>query len=784
MILIMVFGCLGYSLVLGLQDGKNFAARKVDAAISRLKNEFGQIQSNNRDLAYILSRNGNFLTAYANQDRGAVASAIRTAMEQRAFAGFVTVIDGSGRIFFSSDTPQATGFNARARSPAVDNVLRTLTAYMGTACFTPTGVITISSMIPLGSGFGKGSGVLVVSQPLDSEFLVGEVTKFAILPDPIVGLDLLLLSGRDGALVQATPAVLNENSSFVRSLRENGVRALPNSPLDKLGNWFAGLFNSSGAFERSGRWWRQLNLEGVPSRAGTAPELIGVMLISAPIPSIGGRIFSSLTLYLTIGAVALLLTLILVPWLTKGLNAPLKVLTKRVEDIASQNPTITPSDSLSGEWRQLSERIDEALVTMRASIQNLKGQVTRLSEESIESKPQAPDIVTDKQFDALNRQVSAQSRQLTELSKQANNANRQAVSLQQRLDAVLQSSTEGFMVLDQFGSVLSANAVLLKWMGVSENDIAGRYCFDLVKKPGEPKPDGLPPRSIAKKSNEPHSVIDQFYPEGVIYNLRSDKLVEVLAHLQPVGSGQDASILGYVMVLRDKSLRSEIAQLKSEIVNMLSASIRSPLVNAEATWQTILRNAPQTMHPSVGQSLAELHKNYETLLGVIDSLLMIHGGFVPPSAAPRETFMITRLVADCMEEVTQGARERQLTLDYKTTTALPNMTGNREGVRSVLSQVLERMISGTAAGGRVRVETVVKGSELRVGVSSSGPALPESEIADMFAGFIPTKHSEDSYGTRLAMYLARNHVERMGGKIWAESEAGRGTIIYFTLPLN
>jgi K+-sensing histidine kinase KdpD len=321
-------------------------------------------------------------------------------------------------------------------------------------------------------------------------------------------------------------------------------------------------------------------------------------------------------------------------------------------------------------------------------------------------------------------------------------------------------------------------------MGVSENEIAGRNCFDLVKKPGDPKPDGLLARPIVRKSNEPHSVIDQFYPEGVIYNLRSDKVVEVLAHLQPVGGGQDASIQGYIMVLRDKSLRSEIAQLKSEIVNMLSGSIRSPLVNAEATWQTILRNAPQTMHPSVGQSLADLHKNYETLLGVIDSLLMIHGGFVPPSAASRETFMITRLVADCMEEVTQAARDRQLTLDYKTTTALPNMTGNREGIRSVLTQVLDRMISGTAAGGRVRVETVVKGSELRVAVSSSGPALPESEIADMFAGFIPSKHSEDTYGVRLALYLARNHVERMGGKIWAESEAGRGTFIYFTLPLN
>ena len=781
MILIMVFGNLGYSLVLSLQDGKNFAARKVDAAIRRIRIDFDQIQNNNRELAFHLAHDPSFLSAYSSQDRAGVSNATRSAIEQRGFAGFVTLIDDQGRIFFSSDTPAIKGFNARARSPAVEHVLRTLTPYMGMACFTPTGVITVSSLVPLGVGNGRATGVVAASQPLDSEFLVGEVTKFAILPDPIVGLDLLLLNGRDGNLVQATPAVLNENSSFVRNLRENGARALPNSWLDKLGNWFAGLFNSTGAFERSGRWWRQFNLEGVPSHGGTSPELIGILLVSSPIPNATGHIASNLYLYAVVGAVAMLVSMIFVAWLSKGLNAPLKLLTQRVADLANQRPNVTPSEGLSGEWRELSEHIDEALVTMRSSIQNLKNQVTRLSEHPQETKQE--EDKTDIQFDALNRQVSAQSRQMTELSKQINYANRQTVSLQQRLDAVLQSSTEGFLVLDQYGSVLSANAVLLSWMGAAEAEIAGRTCFDLVKRPGEPKPDNRPGRVATKRSNDPQAVIDQFYPEGIIYNQRTGKVIEVLAHLQPVG-GPDANIQGYVMVLRDKSLRSEVAQLKSEIVHMLSDSIRSPLVNAESTWQTILRNAPQTMHPSVGQSLAELHKNYETLLGIIDSLLMIHGGFVPPSAAPRESFMLTRLVADCMEEVAQSARDRQLTLDFKTSTAMPNMTGNRDGIRTVLVQILEKMISETAAGGRVRVEAVIKGSEVRVGVSSSGPALPESEIADMFAGFDASKHSQDSYGVRLAMYLARNNIERMGGKIWAESEAGRGTLIYFTLPLN
>jgi PAS domain S-box-containing protein len=777
----MVLGNFGYSLVLNLQDGKNFAAKKVNLAIHKIEADFSQIQSIDRELALHLAHDQSFLSAYASQDRPAIANIIRTAMDQRSFAGFVTLIDERGRIFYSSDTAAKSGFTARDRSSGVEYVFRNLSNYMGLASFTPTGVITISSMIPMGVTGGRVSGVIVASQPLDSEFLIGEVTKLAILSEPLVGIDIVLLSGRDGSLIQATPGLISENSAFLRSLRENGIRALPNSPLDNISNWFAGLFNTPGAFERSGRWWRQLNLEGVPSRASSSPELVGVLLVSTPIPNPTGRIASGLYLYATTGALAMLAALVLTSWIARGINAPVRLLTKRVTDLGSQKPNVTNVEGLSGDWRTLSDRIDEALVSMRSTIQNLKGQVSKLNEDSAD-KQQKTDT-SDSQFDALNRQVSTQSRQLTELSKQINYSSRQSVMLQQRLDAVLQTSTEAFLILDQFGNILSSNTTFLNWMGVTEGEIAGRYCFDLIKKPGEPQTNEVQGRAFSRHSNDPQALINEFYPEGVVYNKRSEKAIEVLAHLQPIG-GPDSKIEGYVMVLRDKSLRSEIAQLKAEIVSMLSGSIRGALVNAEETWQTILRNAPQTMHPSVGQSLAELHKNYETLLGVTDSLLMIHGGFIPPPAVPRETFIISRVVADCLEEMATAARERQLALDYKSVTGLPNMTGNREALRIVLSQILEKMIAGTAPGGRVRVETVIKGSEVRFGISSSGPALPEGEIADMFAGFIPAKHSEDTYSTRLSMYLARNHVERMGGKIWAESEAGRGTIIYFTLPLS
>ncbi len=344
---------------------------------------------------------------------------------------------------------------------------------------------------------------------------------------------------------------------------------------------------------------------------------------------------------------------------------------------------------------------------------------------------------------------------------------------------MLQVSNEGYLMLDQFGNVLSANPVFLNWVGANEGEIAGRLCFDLVKKPGEPRSDANPQVFVRPKGN-PGDLINQFYPEGVVYHRYQDKQVDVLAHLHPVVT-DDSNIAGWIMVLRDKSLRSEVAQLRQEIVAMLSESIRQPLVSVEPTWEAILANAG-SLSPQAGQSLAQLHSHYKQLIGLVDSLLMMHGGIMPPPMTPRQPVILTRLVAECLEEVAQQAREQQLSLDYKTLTGLPNINTDREALKRVLVQFIEKMISITSPGGRVRVESSVKGHEVRIGVSSSGPALPQEEIDDLFAGFIDGKHDEATYSSRLSMYLARDNVERLGGRIWADSEQGRGTMIFFTLP--
>lgn len=777
-IMIMVLGHAGYSLFLDYKRSRETASLRLGHGLAQVQKDLQAILEANKAFGAQMIADKDLMGPFSRNDKAAMGPALKNVIMKTGFGGFVTIIDDKGKVFYSTDSPLKSGYDARALSSGIDHVFKLNKDYGGVASFTVTGTVALSSMLPIQQG-PRVAGVMIVSQPLNSEFLTGLVTKLQTLdPSRLSNIDLALVScsskaSKNGQLIAVTPGLGRKTSSFLKQLELHGAQAIP-----KKNAALAPFVKGDAGFEEGGRLWRDMSLEQVKLN-----DTVAILLVSTPVEDMFGRASAVIILAGTCGAIAFLFALLFSAGISKGVNAPLRFLIRRTNELASQRQVLPALEGLSGDWLELGELIDTSVVSMRQTVTNLKTQIQRQAEE-VESQNRSLDAA-NQQVETLNRQYSTQAKQLSEVSKQINFANRQAVILQHKLDCILQVSTEGFLILDQYGNVISANPVFLHWMGVTEAEIAGRLCFDLVRRPGEARNSPTQGEVFATHGGDPNALINQFYPEGVVYHRWENKSVDVLAHLQPIVS-DDNSIQGYVMVLRDRSVRNENNQLKSEIVAMLNDNIRAHLVQGEERWNVILTNAAQSMHPSVGQTLAELHVHYEQLLGVVDSLLMMYGGFVPPPAVQiqREQIMVTRVIAECLEESAPLARDRQLALDYKSVPGLPNISGNKETFKAILLPMLEKMITITAPGGRVRVEAQSKGSELRIGVSSSGPSLPEEEIADVFSGFIQGKHSEDTYSSRLSMYLARNNVERVGGRAWAESGAGRGTIVYFSLPLG
>jgi signal transduction histidine kinase len=770
-------------VIVDFQSSRATAGSRALEAAKKFIDDTKLIISANTGLAQTMSQDPILIAALGKHDPHGGGEQVKSIAEKTNYPGDLALIDSSGKLLYSTDNPKGGDPDP---SDLLDKALKSGRSgnAMPVPGFAPlnAGRLMLISFVPVRSG-GKFVGLIAASQPLSSQFLTGLSSKWTIENPEFHDLGIAVVPSpskgpKDGQVdVMTTPNLTpGQNNKFLAQVSTKGVSSLPKSPLNISGPllYLIPFTVSSSDFSVEGRWWHAEYLQI------TNQQSEGVILFAAPIDDIRIHAAAMVAVAILLGTAVALLAIIMARSTGRGITKPMRIITYRVAAIKEQKRALPPLEGLEGEWLELGEQIDTALSAMRSSLQSVRTQLNKQA-EAFEDSARANQEST-MQLENLNRQISQQARQSTELSKQVNTANRQTIFLQRKFEAVMQVSTEGFLILDQYGNVLGANLTFLNWIGASEGEIAGRLCFDLIKKPGEARSDMRHGQAFAIHGGDPAELINQFYPEGIVYNLQKDSAVEVLAHLQPI-EGEDGSTQGYIMVLRDKSLRSEISHLRTEIVAMLADSIRTPLIQAESGWQTVL-NHSRTLPPPVTDSLTALHEHYVNLLGVTDSLLMIYSNFVPPmpQMQPRQEVVVNRLVADCLEEVAPIARDRQLALDYKSVTGLPNLNVDKEILQGIIIQLLEKMISITGAGGRVRVESVYKGQEMRIGVLSSGPALPESELGDMFVGFIDGKHSMDTYSSRLAMYLARNSVERLGGAIWAESD--RGTAIYFTVPIG
>lgn len=774
-VLTMVIGFAGYSFVLEYLGVRSTADHRLDQATNRLAHDFDQIAGSDRTVAAIVARDPSFILALSQYDRSGVSSAVSSVMERTGFDGFVTILDRSGTIFYSTETPTRHGISVRSWNSGIDFVVDHNQSWSGPAIVSAAGTVSITAMVPPSGG----AGIVAASRALNNEFITGTVMRYGIGNNRVFPVEMCVVSAPEGKVMSATPELLKNNDGFLSKIAQDGFKAVP-----------------SGTFDTDNHLWRNFVL------SQSKNDVVGSVLVCTPIENAWWKVRDVLQQAAIIGGIALALGFFFSATLAGNINSALNFLIQRTRDLAAQKPVLPTLEGLSDEWLELGEFIDTAVASLRTTIQNLKNQLleqpagtgagtgTAYGAGSKEKSSVGGDG-SSAQLDNLNRQLAAQSKQLSEFSRQVHYANQQMAQLKQKLGAVLQTSTDGFLMLDPAGKILAANAAFLSWVGVNEAQLAGRHCFDLVHRVDDA---GAPTSGIAafsmpaatstrSSSAGPDDFQKHFYPDGIVRSSLNDKTTEVFAQLAPtVGEGKQT--VGWVMVLHDKSQGAESAQLRADIVSLLTESIRKPLIDVEPAWLHVLDATASTMNPSAGQQLAEIHNHYKQLLSVVDSLLMVYGGFVPPPVAPRQQLSVSHLVKETLEEVSELASRQNITLDYKTSTGLPSLYTDRDSLHRILRQVLEKVISITESRGRVRIEITLRDKEMCIAVVSSGPFPSEDDIADIFVGFVEGKHAESSYRSRLALFMARNSVERLGGKIWAESVNGKGASIYFVLPVE
>ncbi len=153
------------------------------------------------------------------------------------------------------------------------------------------------------------------------------------------------------------------------------------------------------------------------------------------------------------------------------------------------------------------------------------------------------------------------------------------------------------------------------------------------------------------------------------------------------------------------------------------------------------------------------------------------------------------LIEEVIEELKVRAEKKNLKLEFlpvSTSTrearrsGLPKVKADEGKVRRVLRNLLDNAVKFTDKGG-VTVDAYQKGRFVQVNVTDTGRGIAQQDIPRLFRKFGRLESdfvtAAEAGGTGLGLYISRALVERMGGKISVESEVGKGSTFYFTLPI-
>ncbi len=238
--------------------------------------------------------------------------------------------------------------------------------------------------------------------------------------------------------------------------------------------------------------------------------------------------------------------------------------------------------------------------------------------------------------------------------------------------------------------------------------------------------------------------------------------------------------------LMEKSRELEAAsRAKSEFLAHMSHELRTPLNVIIGFSELMLDGVTGAVNEEQKQCLNDVLDSGQHLLGLINDILDLSKIESGKMELKVRNISLPGVVELLRNEVMPMISKKKQSLEIDIEKSLPLVRADKAKVRQVLINLLSNSAKFTPDGGRLKVEAVREDSWCRVSVIDNGIGIKKEDQERIFASFCQLENPlpKESGGTGLGLTIARQIIEKHGGRIWVESEYGQGSRFSFTLPI-
>lgn len=222
----------------------------------------------------------------------------------------------------------------------------------------------------------------------------------------------------------------------------------------------------------------------------------------------------------------------------------------------------------------------------------------------------------------------------------------------------------------------------------------------------------------------------------------------------------------------------ELDMLKSRFLAIASHELKGPLSVINGYLEMLKDGVAGTLNRRQEELLNMAVENVKGLAGMVKEMLdigIIETGKVPLVLEEMDLVKCARDVIEFMKVRAEGKG-----IEVVPPAGYAEAAFDREKIKEVLINLIDNAVKYTPSCGEIRVEVREEADGLTVTVSDNGVGIPEGDLEKVFGEFYRGSWGEE--GTGLGLFICRRIVEAHGGRIWAESEEGKGSRFCFTLP--
>ncbi|MDO8755224.1 MAG: ATP-binding protein [Anaerolineales bacterium] len=335
-----------------------------------------------------------------------------------------------------------------------------------------------------------------------------------------------------------------------------------------------------------------------------------------------------------------------------------------------------------------------------------------------------------------------------------------------RLATILEQLTDGVIIVDASGVIQFANPAAQKLFETSTNAL-GHTVTEIVRN---------------------HQLVDAWRRCQQTREVQSES-VELPARRQflQLIAIPDAHASGSLLLVQDLTRVRKLETVRRDFISNVSHELRTPLASLKALTETLQNGAladPDAGPRFLGRISAEVDALTQMAQELLD-LSRIESGQVELILAPLAPKSLVTSAADRMK---MQAERAGLKLSIKCENDLPNIRADKSRLEQVLVNLIHNAVKFTKPGGEIALEAesviggVPYGDGIRFAVRDTGVGIPAESLSRIFERFYRVDKSRTGSGTGLGLSISKHIIEAHGGKIWAESDEGRGSVFYFEIP--